>query len=174
MVIWRFTLAVFLLGYTTRMAANWFNSCYMPFSSSCFLSRLTAAQISKIGALAQEVGDLVLVFVSVINEARKLHLQSVQRPFYSERIKSRLLLNAVKSPIIKTLRLQVWPQKCCSNAVGIQSFLSTLPSLPFIYLLIFTSLMSFMHSLKPQCLQRAVYSVYSSENLSFQFLKICY
>lgn len=137
MVIWRFTLALFLLGDMRRRTANWFGSCYMSSSSNCFLYKLTAVQINGIVALAQDVGDLVLVFVSAINEVRKLPLQSIQKPFYSERIKSRLLLNAVKAAIIKTLRLQVWPQKCYGNAVGIQSFLSALPSLVFIYLFIY-------------------------------------
>lgn len=127
----------------------------------------TAARISRAVASAH---DLVLVFVSMINEVRKLHLQSVQKPFYSARIKSRLPLNALKSPIIKTLRLQVWPQKCYSHAVGIQSFLPALPSLAFTYLLYFTRLMSFVHSIKPPCLQAS----YSPANFSLQLLRPCY
>lgn len=156
--------------HETQRAANWFSSCYRSSSSNCFLYKPTGLQINGIVALAQDVGDLILVFVSAINEVRKLPLQSIQKPFYFERIKSRLLLNAVKAAIIKTLRLQVWPQKCYCNAVGIQSFLSALPSPAFIYLFIFTSLMFFRHSIKPRCLQAS----YSSEKLSFQFLKICY
>lgn len=129
-------MALFLLGNMRRRAANWFGSCYMSSSSNCFLYKLTAAQINGIVALAQDVGDLVLVFVSAINKVRKLTLQIIQKSFYTERIKSRLLLNTIKAAIIKTLRLQVWPQKCYSNAVGIQSLLSALPSLAFIYLFI--------------------------------------
>lgn len=45
--------------------------------------QLTAVQINGIVALAQDVGDLVLVFVSAINEVRKLPLQSIQKPFCS-------------------------------------------------------------------------------------------
>lgn len=74
MVIWRFTLALFLLGDMRRRTANWFGSCYMSSSSNCFLYKLTAVQINGIVALAQDVGDLVLVFVSAINEVRKLPL----------------------------------------------------------------------------------------------------
>lgn len=135
MAIWRFTLALFLLSDMRCRAANCFGSCYTSSSSYCFLYKLTAVQINEIVALAQDVGDLVLVFVSAINAVRKRPLQSIQKPFYAERIKSRLVLNAVKAAIIKTLRLQVWPQKCYSDAAGIQSFLSGLPSLAFIYLL---------------------------------------
>jgi len=113
---------------------------------------LTAARISGAAASAHG-GGLVLVFVSMTNGVRKLHLQSVQKPFYSARIKSRLPLNAVKSPVIKILGLHVWPQKCYSHAVGIQSFLPTLPRPAFTYLLNFTHLMSFVHSIKPLCLQ---------------------
>lgn len=91
MVIWRFTLALFLLGDTRHRAANWFGSCDMSSPSNCFLYKLTAVQINGIAALAQDAGDLVLVFMSAINEVGKLPLQRIQKPFYSERIKSRLL-----------------------------------------------------------------------------------
>lgn len=163
-------MALFLLSNMRCRAANWFGLCYTSSSSYCFLYKLTAVQINGIVALAQDAGDLVLVFVSPINAVRKLPLQSIQKLFYAERIKSRLLLNAVKAAITKTLRLQVWPQKCYSNAAGIQSFLSVLPSLAFIYIL--TNFHKF-HVFRAFHKASVFTGILLIWNLSFQFLKLC-